>query len=263
MAPFFCSGCFGRAVIWEKPSACNIRAMVSSPLHYANQIPAAPAHNPIPRQVRPLLHDVFQCCLLLHRELAWPPRRDVIDQPFHAALVESMHPITQRLPIHPPNARRDLPAHAVPDRSQCKQATRLVGVATCRSSLPKLLGTHPLFERNRHHVQRPRISRITGDGITAEHPEESTRPDSKRRSLRVSLFAGRYYSSQSHPSPTSVIAQRRPRSSCRPSPMLQSKHQAIFRPSFRPSKQPRVPSHRSAQPFPPPKIHDRYCPHRG
>jgi len=54
-----------------------------------------------------------------------------------------------------------------------------------------------------------------------------------------------------------------PRSSCRPSPMLQGKHQAIFRPSFRPSKQPRVPSHRSAQPFPPPKIHDRYCPHRG
>src|SRR5262249_48781570 len=33
----------------------------------------------------------------------------------------------------------------------------------------------------------------------------------------------RYHSSQSHASPTSVIAQRRPRSSCRPSPMLQSK----------------------------------------
>src|SRR5262245_1420963 len=111
------------------------------PLHYANQIPAAPAHNPIPRQVRPFLHDVFQCCLLLHRELAWPPRRDVIDQ-------------------------------------------------------PKLLGTHPLFERNRHHAPRPRISRIMGDGITAEDPEESTPPDSKRRRLRVSLFAGWYYTVQ-------------------------------------------------------------------
>src|SRR5262249_52203945 len=83
-----------------------------------------------------------------------------------------MHPITQCLPIHPPNARRDLPAHAIPDRSQRKQATRLVGVATCCSSLPKLLGTHPLFERNRHHAPRARISRIMGDGITAEDPEE-------------------------------------------------------------------------------------------
>src|SRR5262249_32462392 len=103
-----------------------------------------------------------------------------------------MHPITQRLPIHPPNARRDLPAHAIPDRSQRKQATRLVGIATCCSSLPKLLGTHPLFERNRHHAPRPRISRIMGDGITAEDPEESTPPDSKRRRLRASLFAGWY-----------------------------------------------------------------------
>src|SRR5262245_13058395 len=104
-----------------------------------------------------------------------------------------MHPITQCLPIHPPNARRDLPAHAIPDRSQRKQATRLVGVATCCSSLPKLLGTHPLFERNRHHAPRPRISRIMGDGITAEDPEESSPPDSKRRRLRVSLFADWYY----------------------------------------------------------------------
>src|SRR5262249_32319811 len=104
-----------------------------------------------------------------------------------------MHPITQRLPIHPPNARRDLPAHAIPDRSQRKQATRLVRIATCCSSLPKLLGTHPLFERNRHHAPRPRISRIMGDGITAEDPEESSPPDSKRRRLRVSLFAGWYY----------------------------------------------------------------------
>src|SRR5262249_37121104 len=106
-----------------------------------------------------------------------------------------MHPTTQRLPIHPPNARSDLPAHAIPDRSQRKQATRLVGVATCCSSLPKLLGTHPLFERNRHHAPRPRISRIPGDGITAEDREESTPPDSKRRRLRVSLFAGWYYHS--------------------------------------------------------------------
>src|SRR5215471_6423310 len=103
-----------------------------------------------------------------------------------------MHPITQRLPIHPPNARRGLTAHAVPDRGQREQATRLVGITTCRSSLPKLLGTHPLFERNRHHAPRPRISRITGDGITAEDPGESSPPDSKRRSLRVSLFAGWY-----------------------------------------------------------------------
>src|SRR5215467_5519236 len=103
-----------------------------------------------------------------------------------------MHPITQRLPIHPPNARRGLTAHAVPDRGQREQATRLVGITTCCSSLPKLLGTHPLFERNRHHAPRPRISRITADGITAEDPGESSPPDSKRRSLRVSLFAGWY-----------------------------------------------------------------------
>src|SRR5215470_3300330 len=103
-----------------------------------------------------------------------------------------MHPITQCLPIHAPNARRDLPAQAVPDRGQRKQATCLIGIATCCSSLPKLLGTHPLFERNRNHAPPPRISRITGDGITAEDPEESTPPDSKRRRLRVSLFAGWY-----------------------------------------------------------------------
>src|SRR5262250_2614111 len=108
-----------------------------------------------------------------------------------------MHPITQRLPIHPPNARRGLTAHAVPDRGQREQATRLVSITTCCGSLPKLLGTHPLFERNRHHAPRPRISRITRDGITAEDPGESSPPDSKRRSLRVSLFAGWYYLSVS------------------------------------------------------------------
>src|SRR5262249_41700568 len=100
-----------------------------------------------------------------------------------------MHPITQCLPIHPPNARRDLPAHAIPDRSQRKQATRLVGVATCCSSLPKLLGTHPLFKRNRNHAPPPRISSITGDGITAVAHKESAPADSKRHSPSESALS--------------------------------------------------------------------------
>src|SRR5262245_62704588 len=43
------------------------------PLYHANQIDTAPAHDAIPCQVWPLLHDRFQRCLLLPRELAWPP----------------------------------------------------------------------------------------------------------------------------------------------------------------------------------------------
>src|SRR5262245_33566739 len=87
------------------------------PLYHANQIDTAPAHDAIPRQVWPLLHDRFQRRLLLLRELAWPHWRYVLDQSFYAALVEGMHPITQRLPVHAPNAGRCLPAHAIPDRS--------------------------------------------------------------------------------------------------------------------------------------------------
>ena len=77
--------------------------------------------------------------------IAGTPRRRVINQPFQAELVEGMHPITQCLPIHAPNASRCLPAHAVTDRSQSQQSTRLLlTAAACRSSLaliPSLSGT--------------------------------------------------------------------------------------------------------------------------
>src|SRR5262249_20441956 len=48
-------------------------------------------------------------------------------------------------------------------------------------------------------------------------------------------------SPQSHPSLTSLSAQPRSRSPCPPSTLPQNKHQAILRPSFPPSEQPRVP----------------------
>src|SRR5215831_20797992 len=100
-----------------------------------------------------------------------------------------MHPITQCLPIHAPNAGRCVPAHAITDRRQSQQSTRLVGVATYCSSLPQLLSTHPLFERNRNHAPPPRISLITGDGITAVAHKESAPADSKRRSPSESAFS--------------------------------------------------------------------------
>src|SRR5215467_13318430 len=99
-----------------------------------------------------------------------------------------MHPVAQVLPIHAPNAGRCLPAHAVPDRSQRQQSTRLVGIATSCSSLPQLLGTQTLFERNRNHAPPPRISSIMGDGITCSANEESTPSDSKRRRPSASAF---------------------------------------------------------------------------
>src|SRR5262249_11849066 len=46
-----------------------------------------------------------------------------------------------------------------------------------------------LFKRNRNHAPPPRISSITGDGITAVAHKESAPADSKRRSPSESAFS--------------------------------------------------------------------------
>src|SRR5262245_55107896 len=65
IAPFFCSRCFGRVPMWEKPSAQRLRNGVLAhrnpklALHHANQIAATPAHYAIPRQIGPRLNERF------------------------------------------------------------------------------------------------------------------------------------------------------------------------------------------------------------
>jgi len=73
--------------------------LLLDPLH---QIAGPPAHHIVHGGDWALLHQRGQLRLLSSGQLRRRPRRPVIDQPLRAALIEAMHPIAQRLPVHAP-----------------------------------------------------------------------------------------------------------------------------------------------------------------
>src|SRR5713101_1785568 len=102
----------------------NAKAFAKNPL----EIHAAPARNPILLRIGASFHETPQFLFLLQRKLRWAARGCGVDQAFSALVIETMHPIAQRLAIHAADARRLFAVHSVVNRSQGQEATRLVGV---------------------------------------------------------------------------------------------------------------------------------------
>lgn len=91
----------------------------------ALQIDAAPANHAIRLRVGTGFDQLLQGQLLRLRELRGTPRRFDIDQPVRAALVEAMHPIPQRLAVHPADPCRRGAVHPVMHCCKRQQPTRL------------------------------------------------------------------------------------------------------------------------------------------
>lgn len=104
------------------------------------QVSAPPAHNAIGLKCRACLDKPFQFRLLLFGQARLPARCLVIQQPIRPHVIEPLHPVAQRLPIHPANPRSLLAVHPVPNRRQRQKSSGLIVVSGCLRKLPKLIG---------------------------------------------------------------------------------------------------------------------------
>jgi hypothetical protein len=91
-------------------------------LDHPFKIGPTPAHHAVLRPVRPGLDDLGEGRQLFRRQ-PWRMalRADVL-QPVRTLGVEAMHPVAQRLPVHPPDPRGGLPSGSVHHRRQRQQA---------------------------------------------------------------------------------------------------------------------------------------------
>ena len=162
----------------------------------ASQIGATPADDAVRLEIGPFLDQLFDLGLLLGRQLGWPPRRGVVDQRIDATGIEGMHPVAQRLAIHPAEPRRRFPAGAVANSRQRQQPARLAGILGGSRGRSQLNRSQPLLEHYRHHPSPPRINRITGErnhiypaaGIQRDR-FKPPHPDQESANLRIGIRA--------------------------------------------------------------------------
>ena len=88
------------------------------------------------RRVRPVEDELAQLGHLLRRQTGRTARGHAGDQSVDAPLVVAMHPVAQRLPIHPSQARRLGPGASLQDRSERQQPSGLwrVTALPCNST---------------------------------------------------------------------------------------------------------------------------------
>jgi hypothetical protein len=65
------------------------------------QVDPPPAHHAVRLRVRAVVHDLFQLGQLLGREARLAPRPGPVVQAGEPVRVVAMHPVPQRLPVHP------------------------------------------------------------------------------------------------------------------------------------------------------------------
>jgi hypothetical protein len=94
----------------------------------ALQVDPPPAREAVHGPVRPSLDELRDLGTLLLREARLSAFGPGVHEPLGAVRVEPMHPVAQRLPVHPANPGRIRPVHAVQDRSQREKPTALVRV---------------------------------------------------------------------------------------------------------------------------------------
>ena len=94
----------------------------------ALQVHTTPAHHPMLKRIGPCLHQFAQSLFLFCRKSRRTPGWLDVDQTSGTLLVEAMHPIPQRLAVHPADARGLLAIHPVVNRRNRQQPPRLIGV---------------------------------------------------------------------------------------------------------------------------------------
>ena len=113
------------------------------------QVDPPPADHAVPRRVRSLLDDLFQFPHLLGREARLAPRPGPVVQAGESFRVVTVHPVPQRLSIHPGHPCRRLARAALEHQSQRQHAPR-----GCRPSatyrLASQLGRAQLPPCHRH-----------------------------------------------------------------------------------------------------------------
>src|SRR6266436_7941289 len=153
----------------------NAKAFAKNPL----EIHAAPARNPILLRIGASFHETPQFLFLLQRKLRWAARGFGVDQAFSTLVIETMHPIAQRLAIHAANARRLFAVHSVVNRSQGQEATRLVGVLrrSRQTAQPVRLKILPKTNSGAH--SQPPESKCSGTNETYQNTRKQESYSSK------------------------------------------------------------------------------------
>src|SRR5262245_30557596 len=175
MAPFFCSGCFGRAVIWEKPSACNIRAMVSSLTETPNllsttQTRSLQRQRTTPSRVRsgPSSTMSFSAAFCFTESLLGRPGEMSLIRPSMPRLLKACTQSRSVCRSIPP--MRAATCRLMPSRIAASASRRrawlasLLAAAACRNSLaliPSLSGIATM----------PRAPESVGSWVTASQPK--------------------------------------------------------------------------------------------
>jgi hypothetical protein len=97
---------------------------------YSNQINAPPSYNTMDLPVWAEFDNLRQFQHLLIAQQTPSSGTLPVGQTIRAIFVEAMHPIPQRLTVHPPNPRRLCPVHTVVNSGQRKQPAYLAVVTT-------------------------------------------------------------------------------------------------------------------------------------
>src|SRR6516164_8252126 len=106
MACGSCSGGYGDPLTGDQPSSLRTRPIESSSRSTSKRSlmtrlrSAHRQHHAMPGGIGTGFHDPLQILLLLSRQLGDRPWSFAIDEPLGALLIEAMHPIAQRLPVH-------------------------------------------------------------------------------------------------------------------------------------------------------------------
>ena len=77
---------------------------------------------------RAFLHDPGEKCPVAGIELGRNAGRGNVDETVSSSLIESDHPVPQRLPVHPADRGRLSPRGSIEYRSDCQQTARLRNV---------------------------------------------------------------------------------------------------------------------------------------
>jgi len=104
----------------------------------ALQIDASPARDAVNSTVRTLFDDRGQVGLLLGRQTRWRTRRPLVDKTFGTCRIEPVHPVAERLTIHPADPRRIGSAHPVQNRRDRQQPAALAHILRHSRKPPKL-----------------------------------------------------------------------------------------------------------------------------
>jgi hypothetical protein len=111
-----------------------------APCDLALQVDAAPAHNLVPRRIRPRQHQGFQFRLLRVVQQGSLAGALARAQPLDPGRIVAMNPITEGLPIHAGLGRCPLPRLPLQHHGERQQTARLRHILAGAGRLSKISG---------------------------------------------------------------------------------------------------------------------------